>query len=390
MKKNHPHHQLFELTRAGTVDLKRCIPVFVHVDEGRTYKSKGLLILSVHGALGKGTRAYVRRFAGKTARMKENPMPMNYLGSTWASQFMIFSLLRTSMQSNPRALETLLGIFARDMEKLSKVGVTGPNGRKRYWVQLLNCKADLPALQKVGGLKRNYLRAPKKQVSREPCVGMCWLCRAGQEEPEAIPFEEYTTDAKWIATCNVEDPWDARPAIMSGIPVDPTAEATFFATDLWHNWHNGLCKTFVANSFFSFITTPNLIPAASFEAKFQWLTADYNNFCERKGLTPYLREITRDTISFDSANSVPQGMWNKGEVSTHLMLYLEDFCARFVQDTDAARSDYILRTIVARPTYQDFISFLLVGMLRSVSSVLNLVEVHGLREWNLRHAPPAS
>ena len=160
---NHPRHQLFELARDGAVDLAKCLPVFCHVDEGRTYKSKGIMILSVHGSLGRGTRAYRRRLGVRRLHIKQNPMGMNYMGNTWSTQFIFCSLLRTTMHDSPDVLDQVLEVFSADMAKLAVAGVTSTNGRRKYWAQLLCCKGDLPALQKVGGLRRNYARVPKKR-----------------------------------------------------------------------------------------------------------------------------------------------------------------------------------------------------------------------------------
>ena len=156
--------------------------------------------------------------------------------------------------------------------------------------------------------------------------------------------------------------------MLGAIPLDPNKEPSFFQTDLWHNWHNGLAKYFVGNALCTFITTHDLIPARSIDSKFEWLTQDYLSFCQRSQLTPFLREINRDTISFESAASPPQGMWNKAVVSTHLMLYVADFCSRFVK---GKTEDYILKKIVSR-TKQGMRFFCCFSLYRFVSLCLGI------------------
>ena len=342
-EKLHPAHDIFNLSREGRVDLRKTIPVYCHVDDGRTYKSKGLFVLSVHGALGRGTAAYKRRMGVRKTAIKQNPMGMNYIGNTWGTQFFFCSLLRSVMAEDEAVLDKVLSVFAKDMEELAISGVQNTRGNDRLWVQLLAVKGDLPALSKVGNFERHYLRAPKRATSKTPCIGICWLCKAGQEVPDAIPYEDYRETSSWRTTFLSDTPWLNRPAILGSIPVDKTSEPFFFRTDLWHNWHNGLAKYFIANAIHMWIVTPGLIPAGTIELKFQFLTQDYLNYCSAAGITPYLKEINRDTISFESAQSQPHGSWNKAVVSTHLMLYLQDFCLRFVDGK--FDEDYLLRTV---------------------------------------------
>ena len=47
-----PKHELFEEIRAGKKDPSRCIPMFIHGDEGTAYKKGGVLVLSLQGSTG--------------------------------------------------------------------------------------------------------------------------------------------------------------------------------------------------------------------------------------------------------------------------------------------------------------------------------------------------
>eukprot|EP00439_Symbiodinium_sp_Y106_P019686 s6514_g2.t1 len=350
----HPNHQIFEAAREGELLLSRTIPVFAHMDEGRTYKSKALLILSVHGAIGKGTNAYCRR-VGKIDNIAENPLPMNYIGNTWTNQFMICSILRTAFKSSPEVLNTILARFSEDLENLEREGVTNSAGTEHVHVQLLGLKADLPALKTAGNMVRSYNHGPKQAVAKTPCNGICFLCLAGRESPMVVPFEDFRGCATWKSTCHVEFPWDHRPAILGNLRLETGAEAGFFKTDLWHNWHNGMAKAFIASVFFFIVLTAGMIPENNIEAKFAWLTRDYLFYCRRTGLQAYLRELTRDTFGYDSSKSTPMGSWNKAAVSTHLMLYLEDFCSRFVKNKT---NDFILCSIDSWFCFVDMVSLM--------------------------------
>ena len=324
----YPEHQIYVLAENGTLELKRTVPVFAHVDEGRTYKKSALLILSVHGCLGKGTRSYAKRIVRKP-HIKRDPMGMNYVGSTWSTHFTIGSLLRSLINQDASCLNSLMSTFGQDMSDLATQGITitSANGRKRLWIQIIGIKGDLPALGKIGNFVRNYSRVPKKAVSKKPCPGICWLCKAGQEHPEHIAFEDFRPGAAWEQTTFEERPWNTEPPVLAEIPCIPDQPEAFFMTDFWHNFHSGLAKFWVANALVIFLFTPNMVPARSIEKKLEWLSSDFQSFCKRANITPFLKEFTRDNLSLDSFESYPQGLWSKAVVSTQTMLYVQDFAS---------------------------------------------------------------
>ena len=324
----HPRHEVFGMAERDELQLRRCIPVYSHIDEGRTYKSKALLILSVHGALGRGTRSYNKRMGVRKLRLKKDPMKMNFIGSTWGTQFIIFSLLRTASLANPAAFDALMLRFASDMAILAKDGVWNTAGSKRVWIQHIGLKGDLPALSKAGKLERCFSRMPRHVSARAKCPGICFLCLAGKEgdtEAESTPFEEMHAGAKWKATIMQEAPWTDLPHVMQGLPWVPGEEASFLKTDLWHNWHNGIGKIWLACSFVM-LATLNVLQGGSVDSKFEELTGEFLSWAQRAGISPYLRQLNRDTFSFQTNNSNPQGSWSKAAATTQLMLFLSSFC----------------------------------------------------------------
>ena len=117
----HGSHELFSLPN---INLAECLPVFSHVDEGRTYKKQGILVLSVHGAIGKGTRSYKRRVGVRRLHIKQDGMGLNYSGSSWGTQFMFCSLLRSAYAKDMSPLNRVLEAFAVDMATLGRVGAS--------------------------------------------------------------------------------------------------------------------------------------------------------------------------------------------------------------------------------------------------------------------------
>ena len=88
-----PDHQVFSASLTGTVCLQRCIPYFIHGDEGRSHKRKGVMLLSVQGALGKGTSSFVRRFV-QSKFERDRRMGVNISGHSFGSRLLFAGMLK--------------------------------------------------------------------------------------------------------------------------------------------------------------------------------------------------------------------------------------------------------------------------------------------------------
>ena len=204
----NPYHQIFEMSDAGTIDLKVTIPYYSHSDEGRSYKKEALWIFSVHGAIGRGTRNYLKK-GKQRSPIRRNQMGMNFVGSTLGSQFMFATMLREVAGKNPGSLEKLLEIFAEDAAALARDGLT-IEGVKLWFLHIGN-KGDLPALAKVASLKRKFYNCPRAPRSKKACIGVCHQCLAGQEaDPSkgmvAYPSKTFQQDQlgkQQLTRCNL-------------------------------------------------------------------------------------------------------------------------------------------------------------------------------------------
>jgi hypothetical protein len=160
------------------------------------------------------------------------------------------------------------------------------------------------------------------------------MCDAGLESSgpnqPSHPFEDTSVQASWTRTLGSTTPWDATPAILTSLPMDRNLEYDFFKTDIWHNFHLGLCKHFVGSAFVSAIERLDSFPVTAVDAKFAWFTADFAQFCRAKNINAFMKEISRETMSFPQSKTCPVGRWSKGVVATQFMKYLENYCDRFV------------------------------------------------------------
>lgn len=332
----HPDHFIFDWEADGRVQLQDCVPFFSHTDEGRSYKHMPIWILSSHGALGRGTRSYLS--AGKhRAPLRRNGMGMNYIGKTWSTNFVFAAVTKTVSVVCPNAIPKLVAEYASDVQTLLETGLRSKDGQTHVRLVHLNTKGDLPALVKLGGLKRSFSNVPRGPSSKKSCQGICHLCLGGREaDPSrgvaAVPFEDLSASGQWTTTIGVDLPWDSEPAILTGLPLTTPFEKTqFFSTDFWHNCHLGVCKHFTACSFVAVLESGlSSVPNGSMEVKFQWLTDCYKGYFRSMNKTPFIAEISRDTMNFPAGTANPIGKWSKGQVSTEMMMFLDFFGRNFI------------------------------------------------------------
>ena len=264
-------------------------------------------------------------------------MGLNFVGNTWSSNFMSAGILREALNQTPGALEKILGHYADDMSMLARTGLVSKTGEKVFFLHVAT-KGDLPALCKVGGFKRTHSHVPRQPSSKRACLGICHMCLGGQEASaddqgphQSFPFEDTSLRPSWGPTVNQVPPWDAEPVILRGLPMVVAEKPSFFVTDIWHNLHLGLAKHFFASSIVSIIEKQvDPVPCNSVDAAFQFFSEDFVSFCKGRKMTPFMDEISRETMSFPYAKACPVGRWSKGLVATQFLLYLADFCGRHV------------------------------------------------------------
>ncbi|CAK8995140.1 unnamed protein product [Durusdinium trenchii] len=346
-KQLRPNHRVFELEAAGTISLSNCIPYYSHSDEGRSFKHLPIWILSSHGALGRGTRFYLA--SGKhRAPLRRNGMGLNFVGKTWSTNYIFTAAMKVVLVDVPDALDKLVAAFASDAQMLLETGLLSRDGQTRVWLAHIGTKGDLPALVKLGGMKRSFSNVPRGPSSKRACRGICHACMAGQELDAnqgraAVPFEDFSPNAAWVSTRFQELPWDVTPPIVQGLHLSEEDQTSFFNIDLWHNCHMGICKHFCASSFIGILESDlDAVPRVGMEAKFQWITQIYLNYFKSRRVNPFVREISRDTMNFPAGTACPIGKWSKGQASTEMMMFLHFFCRQYIEGNTA---DPLLLTI---------------------------------------------
>lgn len=85
----HGGHQVFDLERAGGVNLGRCVPCYLHGDEGITYKRDGALVVSFHSPIGHGVAS---KRMGDLA--DPNELNTSFMGHCFKTRFVLGTLLK--------------------------------------------------------------------------------------------------------------------------------------------------------------------------------------------------------------------------------------------------------------------------------------------------------
>ena len=333
-KQLYPSHDVFNLG----VDLGVTIPYFTHQDEGRGLKKEAIWIFSAHACIGRGTRDYIS-LEKHLVDVESMEFGLNFCGSTWATHCLLATMQRNVSARFPDAINKIMEVFAQDASDLARTGLVSGSGGHQLKIHMvhLNTKGDLPALAKIGNLSRSFSHVPRASSSRKPSNGICHYCLAGQEANEhgrpAYPYEDFSYRPAWFETLDEVVPWETPPRILQHAVLDPMHPTMLLATDIWRNFHLGAGKHWLASSFVSSLERLDFWEhqnASSVEARFQWLTNDFKQYCKDQHLSPHMDELSRASLCFISSKSSPVGQWSKGSVTTHFMKYLQYFCEQHV------------------------------------------------------------
>ena len=93
----HPTHEVFSLADRGDLQLGSSVPIYMHGDEGTTYKKDACFVFSIHSALGGGTVSQkVSPFYNRTDART------NFAGHALETRFLLGALLRVSRQKQAK------------------------------------------------------------------------------------------------------------------------------------------------------------------------------------------------------------------------------------------------------------------------------------------------
>ena len=102
-EKLHPDHEVFTYARGDPSFFESALPVYVHGDEGTTYKKAGCLCLSFHCPFGKGT------LSSKVGQIDGHAgSDTNFKGHAFETRFLLGALLRVAWLDTARLYTCLV------------------------------------------------------------------------------------------------------------------------------------------------------------------------------------------------------------------------------------------------------------------------------------------
>lgn len=309
----HPHFGFFERSPCRR---DQTAAMWIHGDEGRTLKRSALMVTSIQSALGAGFRSE-RVLPMKHKHDGSLIQNINYEGLSFCTRFVSSVLPKRLYESNSTFFDDVMEATASSLSDLLEHGVQDRDGN-RYYVCILGIKGDLPYLNKVGHLQRNFMTGNKNGKEQANPKGICYKCLAG------IPGFEYENlacmEAPWRRTIGLEVPWDRPCAFISKLVHDQSDPSTYFFSDIWHNMHLGAGKAWVASTVLLALKDLDVF-CRNLPAKWDWLTNDYLTFCSSTRVQPHVRTLTPVMMGLYETGG-PIGAWSKGAMTTALMKWL--------------------------------------------------------------------
>ena len=321
-KAMRPRHPIFQRT---DLDLGNTCPLLLHGDEGRSLGKSPILILSTHSVLGYGLSTSETN--QKKAYLRMN---LNYEKPSWATRFLMSAVPKAlygdteeidegedSVDSD--AIQDLLGILGADLRKLYEEGLVGLDGQ-RYYFCTINCMGDWPWLVKAGCLARSFQNVAKRATSSKKGKGICHMCNADLDD---LVWEDFEAQRPlWFDTIGATNPFLRQPTLLLEIAHDDPAG--FFAYDLFHAWHIGAAKSYLASSVV--VLAMSDVFEGSRDTRMEAMTAAYQQWCRENRQNPTYKKFTLANLSWLTSNTFPRGTWSKGSSSTCICKWFISEC----------------------------------------------------------------
>ena len=311
-----PSHRIFQLHDRGQIDLSRCAPLMVHGDEGRGRKKAGFLCVSYYSYIGFGTQeSNLLRKHRSFLQMR-----LNYGGATFLHRFLTAVLPK--MLKDDYALKAILNFIADDVCDVLANGVRDSQGHV-YTTCVLQVVGDWQFLVKAGSLTRSYSNVQKRPLTEASRPkGICHMCQAGQRD---VPWENYRSDTfpAWWGTMHVEDAFEGDPA-LNRIPFIPGERAAFYTYDLFHSYHLGVGKSFVAGCL---AMASEYMWAGKADDRLEQLSSLWLTWAGENHVSAYLFSITRSLLGWPDKGTFPNGQWSKGHVTSNLGRFFESWAS---------------------------------------------------------------
>ena len=320
-KQLHPAHPIFD----QYVDLSRVIPYYLHGDGGRGYKKDPIEIFSMLPALGSGTRKKPIELAGNKRNSVDpcfaSDMAINLRGNSATTRFLFTVLGSFVAKKHPKAFDDITDLWGR---KLASLFADGFQACGTTWrIAIIGFTGDSPFVKKVAHLTRSFNNVRKFGASTNAQKGCCWLCRAGFENAEeSIPFEHLGLwEPLWIQTTGIHNilPWSGTGGpLLAHVMYDDGP--SFFRPDLFHIYHSGVGKDFVASSLI--YAMKEVFALGGVKRNLTALNEILARFVKKCKIHLHCGYLTEDNLGYAGTREYPEGHWSKNQDTAILMRFI--------------------------------------------------------------------
>lgn len=347
-KEINPGHSIFQRPHH---DFSKTCALMLHGDEGRSLRKSPLMVISVHSIMGFG-------LSTSKKKVREHPLAqkLNYKQPTWTTRFLLSVLPKQYYSEDDEndfgdtdPFQDLMGGISSDLRSLYDDGIQTPDGQ--FFFCVINVMGDWPFIAKCGNLTRSYLNISKAASSKSAPKGICHLCKA---DMTWVIWENFESDPPtWSNTINTLNAFETVPAVLQ-LAHDESFAENFFQFDLFHAFHLGCGKTFLA-SCIAVLCLSNAYEGGV-DLRLESVTADFKSWSQETGFRCQLRKINKAKLGWLSMTTYPSGCWSKGSTTTCLMKFFLAMCDKHhasIQDDlllqlahrAAAHADSFLRQI---------------------------------------------
>ena len=312
-----PDHDVF---KRNDIDLQRTIGLLLHGDEGTSAKKLPILVLATHSVLGYGIRT-----AKTTCPEPYVSLKLNYEQPSWTTRFLLAVMPRACYANDDKeddlsVFQDLLQGIASDLRELFEQGICDKQGR-RFWFCVISVMGDWPWLHKSGCLKRTFYNAAKRSSGQQGGKGICHLCMA--DTPGVVWEDWEAATPAWVPTYNTASPFLRRPALLD-LPLVQSDPASLFDWDLFHAWHIGSGKPFLASAIVTLATSRHF--QGSQDHRIDTVSDLFMQWCKANRVTPHMKKLSKQKLSWITSTDYPQGTWSKGAATTALMKWFLSEC----------------------------------------------------------------
>jgi hypothetical protein len=293
MRRIIPDHEIYSMFADGSRPPSRCIPAFVHTDEGRGNKKTGVLVVSTSPALGMGT------YKQRSERNVHSKLSLNFVGETLGNRFVHIVCPKPYYEKKPKLYKDMLTYVCLNSRLLLDDGFQ-LQGESWYIVYIMSI-GDWVAHVKNGNLLRHFGNVVKNSAtSPDKWKGICHCCGAGIKN---LPFEDYSLTAACLRTVGLVEAWVEDGPLLNLI-VYARNRHLAYAQDVWHGWSLGWGKETVAGGL---VLASLFFPGSKIDARIAALNDAVAQYCEDNCEVLSFTAITKGKLGWPTIDSWPKG-----------------------------------------------------------------------------------